>query len=448
MLQPQDVHAVLRRHQLADGFPFVLDLERSEGSWLVDARDGARYLDLFTCFASWPIGWNHPGLADPEFSARLARVARHKPSNSDLYTEPFASFVDTFATRVTPAGFEHHFWVSGGALAVENALKVAFDWKARKVGVERTNDGATLAVLHFRQAFHGRSGYTLSVTNTVPDKVALFPKFPWPRVHNPACRFDLDGALENDIEAEEARAVAEIEAAFDVPGRHIAAILIETIQGEGGDNYFRKEFLQRLRRFADEREALLVFDEVQAGFFSTGKPWAFEHFDVRPDVVAFGKKTQVCGLFAGPRVDEVHDNVFRVPSRINSTWGGDLTDMVRSQRMIEIILADGLAENATVTGRRMVTGLRVLARAHRSMTNVRGLGTWVAFTLPSAAERAALLRALLEERVIALASGTASIRFRLSLAIRPADIDEALARIGRALARLAQGGARDASGKG
>ncbi|MEE8469468.1 MAG: aminotransferase class III-fold pyridoxal phosphate-dependent enzyme, partial [Planctomycetota bacterium] len=324
MIDAKQVHETLARHQLADGMPMVMDLEKSHGAWLHDAVSGQEYLDFFTCFASWPIGYNHPATQDAAFRAEIELVGRNKPASSDLYTTHMAEFVEAFATRVTPKPFRHHFWVSGGALAVENALKTAFDWKAHKVGVGSVHDGNDLVILHFAQAFHGRSGYTLSLTNTVRDKVALYPKFDWPRIHNPAIEFDLEGEPEGDIEAQEARAYEEIEAAFERHANRIAAIIIEPLQGEGGDNHFRPGFLGRLREYADKHEALLIFDEVQTGFFGSGKPWLWQHHGVEPDIVAFGKKTQVCGIYAGPRIDEVADNVFVRSSRINSTWGGNL----------------------------------------------------------------------------------------------------------------------------
>ncbi len=434
MIDARLVHETLKRHQLADGFPFVLDLEKSHGSYLHDQKDGTEYLDFFTCFASWPLGYRHPKLEEPAFLARLTRAALNNPSNSDLYTSYMAEFVETFATHVTPAGFPYHFWVAGGALAVENAIKVAFDWKARKIGLANlTDDGASLAVLHFKAAFHGRSGYTMSLTNTDPKKIALFPKFCWPRVHNPAIEFDLDGRISNDIEAEERRSCQEIEAAFRQYPNRIAAILIEPMQGEGGDNHFRPEFLAKLRRYADLNEALLVFDEVQTGFFGSGKPWMWQHHGVRPDVVAFGKKTQVCGIYAGPRVDEVEDNVFHLPSRINSTWGGSLVDMVRSQRFIEIIVEEKLVENVAQQGDRFVAGLRNLARDRGAFTNVRGYGSLVAFTLGSSEARNTMLKDLREKRFLALASGESAIRFRMPLNVSAREVDLALERIASCL---------------
>jgi L-lysine 6-transaminase len=159
-----------------------------------------------------------------------------------------------------------------------------------------------------------------------------FPRFDWPRITNPKLEFPVTQAVLERVVAEEAQAVAEIEQAVRANPDDIAALIIEPIQGEGGDNHFRPEFFRELRRLADEHDFMFIVDEVQTGLGATGKLWGVEHMGVRPDIIAFGKKTQVCGIMAGDRIDEVEDNVFVVSSRLNSTWGGSLVDMVRSQR--------------------------------------------------------------------------------------------------------------------
>lgn len=435
MIGPNAVHATLKKYQLADGYPIVLDVEHSEGIWMHDALSGKKYLDAFSFFASWPMGYRHPMLEEAVFQQELLGAATTKVANSDIYTLEMARFVEAFGSGVTPPGFPHHFWISGGALAVENALKTAFDWKARKLGRTSFTDSVDdLVILHFRQAFHGRSGYTLSLTNTLPDKIGLFPKFDWPRVHNPAIVFDLEGNIANDVAAEEARAVAEIEAAFEKHGDRIAAIVIEPMQGEGGDNHFRPEFFETLRRFADEREAMLIYDEVQTGFFGSGRPWWWQRHGIAPDIVAFGKKTQVCGIYVSRRVDEVPDNVFARPSRINSTWGGNLADMVRARRFIEIIQEQDLAPHITAMGDRLMAGLRTMAAETGAFTNVRGAGSLVAVTMESGEARAAQLKRLFDKEVLALPSGPTSIRFRLPFVIQAAEIDELLARLRSCLA--------------
>jgi L-lysine 6-transaminase len=437
MVDAAKVHDTLKRFQLVDGYPIVLDLERSHGPWVVDAKSGKEYLDAFTFFASWPVGYNHPMLHDEGFRNTLLRAARTKVANSDIYTSEMADFVEAFGSRVTPKGFPHHFWVSGGALAVENALKTAFDWKARKLGRTSFDDNVNdLVILHFEQAFHGRSGYTMSLTNTVPDKIGLFPKFDWPRVHNPAIEFDLDGGIKNDIEAEELRACNEIEAAFAKHKGKIAGIIIEPMQGEGGDNHFRTEFLNKLRQYADEHEALLIYDEIQTGFFGSGKPWLWQHHDVAPDIVCFGKKAQICGIYASPRIDEVEDNVFARSSRINSTWGGNLVDMVRCHRFIEIIESENLMEQTARMGERLIVGLRGLAANNPGMSNVRGRGSLVAFTLESPEAQTNMVGELFKHELMALPAGVSSIRFRLPLVATESVIDEILKRVEASLPAL------------
>src|SRR5258707_6866790 len=327
---PADVRDVLARSILADGLDFVLDIDRSSGSYLVDARTGERYLDMFTFFASSALGMNHPALADDDdFLAAFAQAALNKPSNSDVYSVPMARFVDTFSRVLGDPALPHLFFVDGGALAVENALKVAFDWKSRHNEANGIDPALGTKVLHLRGAFHGRSGYTLSLTNTKPVNVARFPKFDWPRIDAPYIRPGVSGPAMAALEAESLR---QARAAFEAYPHDIACFLAEPIQGEGGDRHFRPEFFQAMRQLCDEYDALLIFDEVQTGCGLTGTPWAYQQLGVEPDAVAFGKKTQVCGVMAGRRVDEVADNVFAVASRLNSTWGGNLTDKVRAGR--------------------------------------------------------------------------------------------------------------------
>src|SRR5271167_825945 len=351
-----EVHQVLSRSMLVDGFDLVLDLPRSSGSYLVDARDGRRYLDMFTFFASSALGMNHPALADDdELRAELTEAALNKPSNSDIYSVPMAEFVETFARVLGDPALPHLFFVDGGALAVENALKVAFDWKSRHNQARGIDPELGTRVLHLRGAFHGRSGYTLSLTNTNPVSVARFPKFDWPRIDAPYIQ---PGA---DMRALEAESLRQARAAFETYPHDIACFIAEPIQGEGGDRHFRPEFFAAMRELCDEFDALLIFDEVQTGCGSTGTAWAYQQLGVAPDVVAFGKKTQVCGVMAGRRVDEIADNVFAVSSRINSTWGGNLTDMVRARRILEVIEADELFDRAAEHGRHLRDRLDELA---------------------------------------------------------------------------------------
>jgi len=433
-IAPRDVRETLSRHILVDGYRHVQDLEKSHGVWFFDAARGREVLDFYGHFSSCPLGYNHPGLATEEFRDRILPAALTKPANSDVYTTYFAEFVETFA-RIVPERFRRHlFFIEGGSLAVENTLKAAFDWKVRKnLAAGRGELGSQ--VIHFRQAFHGRSGYTMSLTNTDPKKTQYYPKFDWPRVVNPKLRFPVTTEVTAEVEAAERQAVAEIERAVRDNQHDIAGLIIEPIQGEGGDNHFRPEFLRRLRELADEHEFLLIFDEVQTGFGTTGSWWAFEQLGVEPDLFAFAKKAQACGIAAGPRIDEI-ESVFQVSSRINSTWGGNLVDMVRSQRVIEIIETDDLIGNARRVGEHLLAGLRRLEREFAgAVSNARGRGLFAAFDLPDKATRDRVLSAWIEADVLGLAAGERSIRMRPPLIITEAEVDEGLRRAAQALRR-------------
>lgn len=440
MVLPSAVHDILRRHLLVDGYEFVLDTAHSRGSWIVDARDATRYLDLFTFFASAPLGVNHPALADDEaFRASLTEVALNKPSNSDVYTTHLAEFVETFVRVLGDPDLPYLFLIEGGTLAVENALKVAFDWKQQHNGMCGREERLGTKVLHLTHAFHGRSGYTLSLTNTEVVKTARYPKFDWPRIDAPIVRFPLD-AHRGEVEAAEAHALAQARAAFAAHPHDIACFIAEPIQGEGGDNHLRAEFLQAMQRLCHDHDALFIIDEVQTGCGATGAAWAYQQMGLHPDIVAFGKKVQVCGLMAGRRVDEVSDNALAVSSRLNSTWGGNLTDMVRARRYLEVIESEGLIDRAATLGKRLREGLEGLAEAHPFLVdNARGRGLLCAFDLVSGALRDEFVTRLRrQEHVIVLSGGERAVRLRPSLVISEEEIEFAVAAMDCVLRRLSR----------
>lgn len=424
-ITPDNVHATLSKYMLADGFDFVLDTENSLGTKIIDARNGDSYLDFFTFFASSALGINHPKIKADFVKEQIANAAINKPSNSDIYTVQMAEFVNTFARVAKPSYMKYLFFVSGGTLAVENGLKVAFDWKVQKNFMKGYKSEKGQQIMHFKQAFHGRSGYTLSLTNTEPNKIKYFPKFNWPRITNPKIIFPLEENL-TAIKEQEAKAIDEIYNSLKNNQDDIAAIIIEPIQGEGGDNFFRKEFFLKLREVADENEILLIFDEVQSGFGLTGKFWASEYF-VEPDIIAFGKKAQVCGIMVSPRIDEVPENCFHVSSRINSTWGADLTDMVRSKFIMEVIEEENLVENSFVMGKYLLENLQNVQKEFpKLISNARGLGLMCSFDLPSTELRNKFRNLCYKEKLLLLGCGERSIRFRPPLNITIGDINDAL----------------------
>jgi len=422
--QVMNVHERLGKHILADGYPLVMDIEKSHGSYIVD-ENGDEYLDVFSMFASASIGYNHPHLVkNLEF---LGRMAINKPTVSDVYTEEYADFVDTFGRVAIPEELQYAFFVEGGTLAVENALKAAFDWRTR---LNKSNgiDKEAGKVIHFQQAFHGRSGYTLTLTNTKdPRKYMYFPKFDWSRIVNPKMYFPVtEESLAKTIEQEKI-AVNQIMSAIAENPDEIACIIIETIQAEGGDNYFRNEFFKELRRICDENDILLVLDEVQTGIGLTGKMWGFQNYDIIPDIISFGKKTQVCGILANKeKLDQVPHNVFQESSRINSTFGGNYIDMLRFKLILEVIEQENLLGNVNVQGKFLKAELEKLQDKYPQVSNVRGMGLFLAFDLPSDEERNAFIKKAFENKLIILPCGMRSVRFRPHLNVKREDLEKAI----------------------
>src|SRR5213595_700749 len=423
---PSNVLKTIEQHVLLDGFKVVINLEKSRGSYLYDSASDRRLIDLYGFFGSMPVAFNHPYFDDPTVQRDLLRAAKVKIANSDVYSEGYAEFVEAFERVVGLRPLERYLFIEGGALAVENCLKAAMDWKVRKNIAAGHGERGT-QILHFRYAFHGRTGYTMSLTNTDPRKTDLFAKFDWPRVSCPQIDFSLpESEREADVIAREQKAEREIRDFIDQRNIDICAIIIEPIQGEGWDNHFRGEWLQTLRKICDENDILLIFDEVQCGMGATGRNWCCEHFDVVPDLLAFGKKAQVCGVMAGPRIDEVPDNVFRLPSRINSTWGGNFTDMVRSTHYLRIIEQERLVVNAGKVGAYFLDQLRELQTEEPLISAARGRGLFLAFDLPDAKTREQFWRGFFNLGVLTLRSGENSIRFRPALDITAQVIDEAI----------------------
>lgn len=430
-MEPEQVHETIKKYTIGDGLPIVLDIPNCKGSWVCDSRTGNRLLDCKSQYASQPIGWNHQIIG--EWEHRLLQAAKHKVVNPDLYTDEYAKFVQEMAD--TCPDHKHFFFVEGGGPAIDNALKAAFDWKAQKLNRLEGEDGF-MDIIHFRYAFHGRTGYAISLTNEPapshltfrndinpsPGKVKTrwYPKFPWTRVEAPAT--NIHGAKVYDVEQ---KVIDKIQETLVLGG--VAALIIEPIQGEGGDNHFTPEFFHALRELTYNYEALLIFDEVQSGMGITGKTWCYEHFGVTPDILVFGKKTQVCGIAATSKIDEIPNNVFTVAGRINSTWGGNIVDMVRFQMYRQIMDIDGLVENAAIKGSYFLSKLMELP-----VENPRGKGLMLAFDLPSAEERSRFLEKL-SKNMLVLKSGDRSVRLRPFLDITKDDVDQAIDFIKNAL---------------
>ena len=422
----------INKYMIPDRFKNIfIDPSKCSGQYLWDAKNSRKILDLSGFFGSSPVRFGHPELRPEKFPN-----PEFNPSNSDFYTPGLYVFLKRFSRLFMKSSqFRHSFFVSGGSLGVENALKAAFDWKLKmnkKLGISPSLTPEDLQIVHFSGAFHGRSGYALSLTNTTPEKTEGFPKFTWPRFDFPEVKYPGSG---NSRALLEPVVMAEMNSYFNRNSDRIAAIIIEPIQGEGGDRYMSPGFWKFLHDLANGFNVLLIADEVQTGCFTTGTPWAWQGFsekisgfqekipgfagNLSPDLVVFGKKFQNSGVIAGSRLDLVEDNVFRIPSRINSTFGGNYQDFLRGAQYLKIIEQEKLWDNCRKMGKYIISELKDI----KGITNVRGQGLMIAFDMPNRMERDMLISKLLDNGIIVLPSGSLSIRIRPKLDIEKHVID-------------------------
>jgi len=430
------------------------DIWESHGSYLRDIS-GTKYLDMGGFFSTAPIRFDHPRLRDKSFVESIGKAAIYRPSIADFWTIEMAEFVNTFREIATPPYMHHLFFIDGGSLAVENALKAAFDWKVRlnlKKGKLKSDPQEALQplgtkVLHFERAFHGRSGYTLSVTHTHdPNKYKYFPKFDWFRLNPPVLRFDVSGQISNEEEVKKQSedAVSSIQKILTESADDIAAILIEPIQCEGGDRHIPVEFFIQLRRLADEHDIILIYDEVQTGFGTTGKMWGHEHFDdtARPDIISFAKKSQVGGIIANyEKFSMTEVNVFgnsdACKSRINSTWGGNPVDMIRCTQFMKIIQEDNLIENARKVGDYMLESVQELCREFDTLIeNPRGKGVLLGFDAKNPQKQSEIWSAFRDEQLLCLTCGSQTLRFRPHLDLTIEEVDDGMIKMKQALRKL------------
>jgi|TARA_B100001971_G_scaffold210071_1_gene234815 L-lysine 6-transaminase len=400
---------------LFDSFPIVWNVQKSHNSFLYSNED-EKFLDFHGGFGSNPIGWNHPKLLKHFKDNIDTHIFINKLANCDFYTQEYLDFINKFKNQVIPETYPYCFFIDGGALSVENALKIAMDWKCQKNG----DKNEELLIAHFQKAFHGRSGYTMSLTNTEQHKIKNFTKFNWPRfLSSPKW-----GLSDENQKVYDDFAIDEIEKYMKDNKKQVAGMIIEPVQCEGGDRHFTKYFLQNLQRICNQNDILFIVDEVQTGFYTTGKPWCFQHYDLEPDLVSFGKKTQQCGVFGGKRLDELESHCFNTSGRLGSTWGGNHIDMIRSSKIIDIIKEDNLEVNAIERGNQWLNNMKMIKS--NEIDNIRNIGLLMSFDMKTTKIRNKFLDILKKNKLLCLGAGDKTIRMRPNLAVSSEEIEECI----------------------
>ncbi|KAF1810932.1 4-aminobutyrate aminotransferase [Eremomyces bilateralis CBS 781.70] len=424
---PKSKAAAEELHKVFDtrSLNMITDFSKSFGNYIADL-DGNVLLDVYAQIASIPVGYNNPNLLKAATSPEMASALVNRPALGNFPQHDWAEILHSGILRVAPKGLHQVFTGTTGSDANELAFKAAFMWKAlqRRGGphvdfteqeksscMDNKSPGSPdMSILSFKKAFHGRLFGSLSTTRSKAIHKLDIPAFPWPQAPFPALKYPLAENVEFN-RTEEDRCLAEVEEVLKNNPSPVAAVIIEPIQSEGGDNHATPYFFQRLRQITKDNEILLIVDEVQTGVGATGKFWAHDHWNLpegmHPDMVTFSKKAQTAGYYYGR--DDLRPNL---PYRQFNTWMGDPARAILFRAIIEEIERLNLVENTRVVGDYVYNGLAALAQKYPGeIVNLRGQGqgTFIAFDSPRRDE------VLMKGKTVGLnigGSGESAVRLR------------------------------------
>ncbi len=377
----------MKKHAYDSTFMYSLVVSHGHNCTIEDV-DGNKYLDFTSNIGACPLGYSHPDII--ETLGKYSSNGTYKIAGQDFYCQEHANLAENIST-ILPDGFKT-FFINSGAEAVENAIKIAYKKMGPLPGISCTG------------AFHGRTLGALSFTFSRPVQKHNFPEFPSRRIK--FCITDDDP----EIDAAE-NLLKENKAAF---------ILTETIQGEGGYNVASKKFISNLRKVATKYGVPLILDEVQSGIGHTGKWWAFEHYNIKPDIMSTAKALQIGATAFSKKFDPGQRSV------LSSTWGGgNRIDMAVGSKVIDVIKRDRLLENATKMGRMLKNGLSEMI-GKKGIVDVRGLGLMVGVEFDSSVRRDKKLTELFKHGLLTLGAGQKSMRIIPPLIITKEQINEGL----------------------
>lgn len=404
-----------------------LNPKKSSGSYLYDDKSKRSILDLYCFFSTLPLGYNHPIFSTECFKNDLFSFSGLKPSTGRILTTFIDEFVADFHDYVYSEIFNKYFFIHGGGLAVENALKISFDWKRHINQKNGFNiDDNEMEVMALEDAFHGITGYGLSLSANKL-KCSHFPKFDWPKFKAPYKIFPYKETNKHKFQQEQNKALKKIEDYIEQRGKqYISSIIIELIQGGGGDNHLGEKYVKGLKDICKKNDILLIIDEVQTGFGVTGKLWCYEHYNIEPDLITFGKKAQISGVCIGQNIPYIED-VINVPGRMSPTWNGDITDYIRCKYVIKAYKEYNLIDNAAKLGEYIVSSLESMSK----FSNVRGRGFLIAFDFENSEERDRYEKLCFNEGLFLLPMSDVTLRMRPNMALTIDEADHALEIISR-----------------
>lgn len=437
----------LDKIQQTGSIKLFIDYEKSIGNYMVDA-DGNTFLDIITQISSIPLGYNHPAmieaLKDP---ANMAEFI-NRPCLGFLPPKQFMERISNALLAVAPKGLTEVQTMACGSCSVENALKAAFfRYRERERGGQPPSaeelsstmynqmpGSPKLSAISFDGGFHGRTLGALSCTHSKAIHKLDVPAFDWPIAQFPRYKYPLEeNAREN--QAEDNRCLALVEQLIhDYKDKApVAALIVEPIQAEGGDNHASPDFFRGLRKICTQHNVGFICDEVQTGCGPTGKFWAHEHWGLEdaPDFVTFSKKMLLGGYFYKPS--------FRPKQayRVFNTWMGDPSKLIMLEQVISVIHQENLVQKVQQTGERLQSGLKQLQGKYENIvSNARGIGTFCALDFKDGKTRDQALEQLALNGIYAGGCGERSVRVRTALVFGDKHADILLDRMDSVIGKM------------
>ena len=386
-----------------------IDFRNSNGSFIFDKNSKKKYLDFFGQYATLALGYNHEIFKSQEYIETINNISHQKVVNNEIASDEALDFNKSFKEYTSFNKFDYYHYACTGALAIEAAIKTAIDYKKNKA----------FKVISFKGSFHGINGYGGIVTDRfspVNERLDGFPGNYWHHFENPTVKnSSRSSSRENTSFVNDT--LSKIRKTI-LRDKDVCCILVEPIQCTNGDLFFTDDFFDGLRKIADDTDTPLIFDEIQTGFCSTGKVWYFQNLNIIPDIVVFGKKTQLSGIM----VNKKFSNIFKKPIRLEVTWDADLIDMVRCKFVIKALIKNNILKNVKERSDQLKEGLLKI----RGIKNLRNAGLLLAFDLENKNLRDKLVTSLFEKNMIVNPTKDNTIRLRPPLSVSTLEIDEAI----------------------
>ena len=391
-----------------------IDFQNSYGSYLIDKDTQEKYLDYFGQYSTLTLGYNHPVFKSNEYLDEVRRVAHQKITNCEMLSDESAEFDELFRSFTGKGIFSYYHYSCTGSLAIEAAVKTAMDYKGP--GRQR--------VISFKGSFHGINSYGGIFTDRfepVNQRIKGFPGSYWEPIDNPVITYDNGQEVIDDNLIQ--RVLNKIEQII-TDEKNVCAILVEPIQCTFGDYYFPTAFFTGVRELATKHDVPLIFDEIQVGFGGTGKLWYFEHLPIVPDILVFGKKTQLSGI----AVQEKFSKIFENPIRLEVTWDADIMDMIRCKYIIQVYKKADVLQNVNTMADLLNNSLSAVS----NLQNVRNCGLLVAFDFEEKSQRDLFVKELIDNKMLCNPTRDKTIRLRPNLCVTSDEVNHALSIIQKA----------------